>query len=131
MARDRTLFYLLREPTLPPLFLLVCIRGIRPQRRYAAVKYTLMMLAGGVPLLLGCMLPAFSHAGMNGIGSAAGPLFSYPELLAGAGEIAGHRVLSATGFCGNGAGGRGARCGVFPRHLWQGLPRSGVQQRGH
>lgn len=50
-ALDLGLFFLFWELTLPPIYFLVSLWGIGPQRRHAAVKYTLFMLAGGVPLL--------------------------------------------------------------------------------
>jgi NADH-quinone oxidoreductase subunit M len=81
-ALDTMLFFLFWELTLVPTFFLISIWGIGPQRRYAAVKYTLMMLTGGVPLLFGFLLLAFNHAGLNGAGVPDGLVFSYPELLA-------------------------------------------------
>ncbi|WP_426991868.1 complex I subunit 4 family protein [Methylomonas sp. CM2] len=49
--------------------------GVGPHRRYAAMKYTLYMLFGGVPLLFGFILLA--TAGEPG----ALPVFGLPELL--------------------------------------------------
>ncbi|MET0046862.1 MAG: NADH-quinone oxidoreductase subunit M [Sedimenticola sp.] len=66
-ALDTVLFFLFWELTLIPLYFLVSLWGIGPNRRYAAVKYTLFMLAGGVPLLFGFLLLAF-----NGADPAAG-----------------------------------------------------------
>ena len=43
-------------------YFLINFWGIGPNRRYAAVKYTLVMMAGGMPLLLGFILLAFNHA---------------------------------------------------------------------
>ena len=57
-ALDTILFFLFWELTLVPIFFLISLWGIGPQRRYAAVKYTLMMLTGGVPLLFGFLLLA-------------------------------------------------------------------------
>jgi NADH-quinone oxidoreductase subunit M len=50
-------------------------------RRYAATKYTLFMLAGGVPLLFGFLLLAFNHAESSGAGIPAGLSFDYLVLL--------------------------------------------------
>ena len=58
-ALDTMLFFLFWELTLIPTFFLISLWGVGPHRRYAAVKYTLMMLAGGVPLLFGFLLLAF------------------------------------------------------------------------
>ena len=80
-ALDTMLFFLFWELTLIPTFFLISLWGVGPQRRYAAVKYTLMMLAGGVPLLFGFLLLAFNHAGLSGAGVPAGLVFDYPTLL--------------------------------------------------
>lgn len=81
-ALDTMLFFLFWELTLVPSFFLISLWGIGPHRRYAAVKYTLMMLAGGVPLLFGFLLLAFNHAELGGAGIPGGLVFKYPELLA-------------------------------------------------
>jgi NADH-quinone oxidoreductase subunit M len=52
-ALDTILFFLFWELTLVPIYFLVSLWGVGPHRRYAATKYTLVMLAGGVPLLFG------------------------------------------------------------------------------
>jgi NADH-quinone oxidoreductase subunit M len=80
-ALDTMLFFLFWELTLIPTFFLISLWGVGPQRRYAAVKYTLMMLAGGVPLLFGFLLLAFNHASLSGTGVPAGLVFDYPTLL--------------------------------------------------
>ena len=61
-ALDLALFFLFWELTLPPLFFLIGLWGIGPKRRYAAMKYTLFMLFGGVPLLFAIILLAINHA---------------------------------------------------------------------
>ena len=80
-ALDTMLFFMFWELTLIPTFFLISLWGIGPHRRYAAVKYTLMMLAGGVPLLFGFLLLAFNHASLSGTGVPAGLVFDYPTLL--------------------------------------------------
>jgi len=80
-ALDTMLFFLFWELTLVPIFFLVSLWGVGPQRRYAAVKYTLLMLTGGVPLLFGFLLLAFNHASLNGMGIPDGLVFDYPSLL--------------------------------------------------
>lgn len=61
-ALDMMLFFFFWELTLPPLFFLIGLWGIGAQRRQAAMKYTLFMLAGGGPLLLAIVIMAANHA---------------------------------------------------------------------
>ena len=61
-AIDTMLFFLFWELTLPPFFFLMGLWGIGPKRRSAAMKYTLFMLFGGVPLLFAILLLAINHA---------------------------------------------------------------------
>ncbi|MEI6706281.1 MAG: NADH-quinone oxidoreductase subunit M [Methylococcales bacterium] len=61
-ALDLVLFFLFWELTLPPIFFLIGLWGIGPQRRGAAMKYTLFMLFGGVPLLFAIVILAINHA---------------------------------------------------------------------
>lgn len=81
MAMDTILFFLFWELTLAPLYFLVNLWGIGPNRRYAAVKYTMFMLAGGIPLLFGFILLAFNHAESINTLIPAGLAFDYPTLL--------------------------------------------------
>ncbi len=74
-ALDLVLFFLFWELTLVPIYFLISLWGIGPERRYAATKYTLFMLAGGIPLLFGMILLGLHHA------SAAGLTFDYRVLL--------------------------------------------------
>ncbi|BBA33424.1 proton-translocating NADH-quinone oxidoreductase, chain M [Methylocaldum marinum] len=80
-ALDLALFFLFWELTLIPIFFLVSLWGIGPQRRYAASKYTLFMLAGGVPLLFGIILLALNHAEQIGMSAPRGLSFDYLTLL--------------------------------------------------
>jgi len=80
-ALDTILFFLFWELTLLPLYFLISLWGIGPDRRYAAVNYTLLMLAGGVPLLFGLLLLAFNHASVMGAGIPDGLAFSYLQLF--------------------------------------------------
>ncbi len=80
-ALDVILFFLFWELTLPPLYFLVSLWGIGPNRRFAAVKYTLFMLAAGLPLLFGFLVLAFNHAEFSGGGIPAGLTFDYLTLL--------------------------------------------------
>ncbi len=80
-AVDVMLFFLFWELSLVPLYFLVSLWGAGPQRGYAATKYTLIMLAGGVPLLFGFIILAFNHAGLGGAGVPAGLSFDLVTLL--------------------------------------------------
>ena len=75
-ALDGILFMMFWEMTLIPIYFLVSFWGVGPNRRFAAVKYTLFMLAGGIPLIFGFVLLAFSHAEMAG-SFPAGLTFDY------------------------------------------------------
>ncbi|EXI68123.1 MAG: NAD(P)H-quinone oxidoreductase chain 4 1 [Candidatus Accumulibacter adjunctus] len=75
-ALDTILFFFCWESTLPPLYFLVSQWGLGTGRQSAAVRYFLVMLAGGVPLLFGFLALAFAPAG------AAAPVFDLPTLLA-------------------------------------------------
>ncbi|MEE9493854.1 MAG: NADH-quinone oxidoreductase subunit M [Gammaproteobacteria bacterium] len=81
-ALDTMLFFFFWELTLIPIYFLISLWGIGPHRRYAAVKYTLFMMAGGIPLLFGFLLLAFNHASINGGGIPEGLIFDYTVLIA-------------------------------------------------
>jgi len=75
-ALDSILFFFCWEFTLLPLYFLVSLWGIGAGRQAAAVRYFLVMLAGGVPLLFGLLALVFGQA-------AGGALvFDLPTLLA-------------------------------------------------
>lgn len=80
-ALDLALFFLFWELTLIPIFFLISLWGTGPERRHAAIKYTLFMLAGGVPLLFGIMLLAFGHAEELSLPIPRGLSFDYQVLL--------------------------------------------------
>ena len=80
-ALDMMLFYLFWELTLPPIFFLIGLWGIGPERRGAALKYTLFMLFGSVPLFFAIVLLAFNYASQVGGGIPQDLAFSYPLLL--------------------------------------------------
>ena len=108
-ALDTILFFLFWELTLVPIFFLISLWGVGPHRRYAAVKYTLMMLGGGVPLLFGFLLLAFNHASL-GNGTL---VFDYPSLLATALPVELQSAvffLLLLGFA--------VKAPVFPLHTW-------------
>jgi NADH-quinone oxidoreductase subunit M len=76
-ALDSILFFCFWEFTLLPLYFLVSLWGLGAGRQAAAVRYFLVMLAGGVPLLFGLLALAFGHAEQSGALH-----FDLPTLLA-------------------------------------------------
>ncbi|WMP16061.1 complex I subunit 4 family protein [Thiothrix lacustris] len=102
---DTILFFLFWEMTLLPLFFLISLWGSGANRRYAGVKYSLFMLAGGLPILLGFVLLALHNS--------TGMSFSYPELLQGSRskeiQVAVFFLL-LVGF--------GVKIPLFPLHTW-------------
>ncbi len=81
LALDTVLFFLFWELSLVPIFFLVSLWGLGAGRRYAATKYSLLMLVGGVPLLFAFLALAFNHADLAGTGIPAGLSFDYETLL--------------------------------------------------
>jgi NADH-quinone oxidoreductase subunit M len=57
-ALDLVLFFIFWEMSLIPVFFVVSLWGVGPERRYAAMKFVLTMLASSGPLLLGIVLLA-------------------------------------------------------------------------
>lgn len=80
-ALDTVLFFLFWELTLPPIFFLIGLWGIGPKRRNAAMKYTLFMLFGGVPILFAIIILAINHAAYVEGTIPQGLSFSLPVLL--------------------------------------------------
>lgn len=112
-ALDTMLFFFFWELTLVPLYFLISLWGIGPNRRYAAVKYTLFMLAGGLPLLFGLLLLAFNHAEVAGVAVPDGLLFSYTALLEAPPETGAQALiffLLLAGFA--------VKTPLFPFHTW-------------
>ncbi|MBF0416737.1 MAG: NADH-quinone oxidoreductase subunit M [Magnetococcales bacterium] len=64
-ALDALLFFLFWELTLIPIHFLIALWGMGPDRRHAAVKYTLFMLAGGAALLFGLLIMAQAQPGQT------------------------------------------------------------------
>ncbi|NOT85993.1 MAG: NADH-quinone oxidoreductase subunit M [Methylococcaceae bacterium] len=81
-ATDMILFFLFWELTLPVIFFLIGLWGIGPQRRGAALKYSLFMLFGSVPLLFAIIMLAINHATQVGGMIPQDLTFSFPVLLA-------------------------------------------------
>jgi NADH-quinone oxidoreductase subunit M len=112
-ALDTVLFLLFWELTLVPLYFLVSLWGVGPQRRYAATQYTLFMLAGGVPLLFAFLLLAINHATETGTAVPLGLGFDYTALLRtplAPGLETTVFLLLLLGFA--------AKTPLFPLHTW-------------
>lgn len=112
-ALDTILFFFFWELSLIPIYFLISLWGVGPHRRFAAVKYTLFMLAGGLPLLFGILVLAFSSAELGGGGIPGGFSFDYTVLL---GQPLPHHTetlvffLLLLGFA--------VKTPVFPLHTW-------------
>lgn len=120
IALDTILFFLFWELSLVPLFFLVGLWGVGPERRFAAARYTLLMLAAGVPLLFGFLLLAFNHATTLGMDLPAGLAFDLPTLLTTPTSLALQTlvfVLLIAGFA--------AKTPLFPLHTW--LPQLAME----
>ncbi|TAN52857.1 MAG: NADH-quinone oxidoreductase subunit M [Methylococcaceae bacterium] len=119
-ALDLLAFFLFWELTLVPLYFLISLWGIGPQRRFAASQYVLLMLAGGVPLLFAILLLALNHAEAHGLTAMAGLSFDYLELL----ETPMPASLQSTVFLLLLAG-FAVKAPLFPFHVW--LPRVSME----
>jgi len=112
-ATDLMLFFLFWELTIVPVYVLAGFSGIGPQRRYAAVKYALFMLASGIPLLFAILLLALNHARFLGVPAPAGLSFDYLALLdtpLGGGLATAVFLLLVLGFA--------VKAPLFPFHGW-------------
>ena len=78
MAVNTILFFLFWELTLLPIYFLIALWGIGPNRRAAANQYTMIMFAGGVPILFGLLLSAFHYGSVS---AQQGLLFDYSEMV--------------------------------------------------
>jgi len=104
-ALDTIFFFLFWELTLIPFYFLISLWGVGPDRRYAANKYTLFMLSGGITLLFAWILLASYHPD--------GLHFDYPSLLDNAHDNPLQTViffLLLLGFA--------VKTPIFPLHAW-------------
>jgi len=77
LALDTVLFFLFWELSLLPIYFLIALWGIGPNRRRAANQYTMLMFAGGTPILFGFVLAAFYYGGIDN----SGLIFDYTTML--------------------------------------------------
>ncbi len=113
-ALDTVLFILFWETTLIPLYFLVSLWGVGANRRYAAMKYVLFMMGGGLPILFAFVLLAIQPDGSY--------VFDYTELVKISRDNPYQTViffLLLFGF--------GVKTPLFPMHTW--LPV--LAQEGH
>ena len=108
-ALDTILFFFCWELTVLPIYFLVSLWGIGGGRQAAAVRYFLVMLASGVPLLFGLLALVFGNAAA---GSGA-LVFDLPTLLDS--PLAEHAqytvfLLLLVGFA--------AKVPLVPLHTW-------------
>lgn len=103
-AMDTMLFFVFWELTLLPIYFLVSLWGVGPYRRQAAIKYTILMLAGGVPLLFGLLVAALQYPEpcFNLVTLLAHPLPAKTQTLV--------FLLLLIGF--------GVKTPFFPLHTW-------------
>jgi len=80
-ALDMILFFLFWELSLPLIFFLIGLWGNGPKRRSAAMKYTLFMLVGGIPILFAIVILATNHITDVGGTLPQDLSFSFPVLL--------------------------------------------------
>lgn len=72
-ALDLILFYVFFELALVPMYLLIKLWGVGPQRQYASLKYIVYMLVGSAALLIGIILLGIAYQS----GAPAGTPFSF------------------------------------------------------
>jgi len=110
VALDTMLFLFFWEMTLAPVYFLISLWGVGPNRRYAAVKYTLFMMAGGVALIFAFIILAMNASTDNVPSQLA---FDYVTLLNSPFSLEVQTTvffLLLLGF--------GAKAPIFPFHTW-------------
>lgn len=111
---DTIFFILFWEGTLIPLYFLISLWGVGANRRHAATKYVLFMMAGGIPIMFAFVLLAIQADGNY--------IFDYTQLLTLSENNPYETIiffLLLLGF--------GIKTPLFPLHTW--LPL--VSQEGH
>ncbi|EXI89463.1 MAG: NADH-quinone oxidoreductase subunit M [Candidatus Accumulibacter regalis] len=107
-ALDTILFFFCWEFTLLPLYFLTSLWGVGSGRQAAAVRYFLVMLASGVPLLFGLLALSFGHAAIAGA-----LMFDLPTLLATPLPVAAQYAVFLLLFVGF-----AAKVPLVPLHTW-------------
>ncbi|MBT6669190.1 MAG: NADH-quinone oxidoreductase subunit M [Gammaproteobacteria bacterium] len=110
MALDTVLFFLFWELSLIPIYFLIALWGIGPNRRAAANQYTMIMFAGGTPILFGLLLAAFHY---GDVANGGGLLFDYTQMVTTTLPIelqSGIFFLFLLGFA--------FKTPLFPLHTW-------------
>lgn len=105
-ALDTILFFLFWELSLIPSYFLINLWGIGPNRRFAATKYSLTMLVGGILILFAIVLLSLSHG-------SEGLLFDYRVLVQNPLAVEQQQViflLLLLGFA--------VKTPLFPLHTW-------------
>jgi NADH-quinone oxidoreductase subunit M len=108
IALDGILFFLFWELTLPPIYFLVSLWGIGSHRRSAAIKYTSIMLGGGIPILFAWIYLATQYSDIH-----TGLSFSYLQLANTSFSLETQTIvffLFLVGF--------GIKAPIFPFHSW-------------
>lgn len=105
VATDTILFMFFWELTLIPIYFLIALWGKGPNRRYAATKYVLLMMVGGMLLLFGFVLLA--------LGSDLGLVFDYQTLLENPLPINQQTLIFFLLFVGF-----AFKTALFPFHTW-------------
>jgi len=106
VALDTIVFYFFWEMMLIPLYFLISLWGVGADRRYAATKYTLFMMVGGIPLLFAFILLATNAT--SGV-----YVFDYIQLLDSAKQNSNQTLiffLLLLGFA--------VKMPLFPLHTW-------------
>lgn len=107
-ALDLVLLFVFWELALPSVYFLVSLWGVGAERRFAALKYTLFMLTGGLCLLFGIILVALAHQGVTGALA-----FDLPTLLEAPIPVAQQRAIFILMFIGF-----GVKLPLWPMHSW-------------
>lgn len=109
MALDTLLFFFAWELSLVPFYFLTVRWGVGPGRRFTASKYTLIMLASGIPLLL-----AFLLAGRAASAATGGDwVFDLTQLMAMPADAGLQSLLLLLLVLG-----LAAKTPMFPLHTW-------------
>ena len=116
LARDLALFFLFWELSMVPVYVMTGFYGTGPERRFAALKYALFMLAGGVPLLIAILMLGLYQGSVADVGLNFNLDLILTTPLPARFALA-VSVLLALGFA--------VKAPLFPLHSW--LPNLALQ----